>query len=277
MDNKEYSPHDTLNYFMESEIDYYIKHEEQNLLVNINIGTKGTLDQEVNKEWLNTITPVFLDPDYRKVFYYFDSEYQNVSFKNNHIDILMDKMKEYIKLDNKYHVEFDFTRPFRNIETCINKKYNIYIHKVGYNLYSSYEAHVLHKKILKEKKLFDVCFDSVPKYCFWKSFYLLLTLFNESMFQSNICINNYACTNSRFYINEHTENPICVNAYVGSYFEYISELGYILKSISNSYLSPNTKFLIRITDYDKDTISLIEFNKLKYTERSLTKEWNVSL
>ena len=136
---------------------------------------------------------------------------------------------------------------------------------------------MLHKKILKEKKLFDVCFDSVPKYSFWTSFYLLLTLFNESMFQSNTCINNYACTNSRFYINEHTDNPVCVNAYVGSYFEYISELGYILKCISNNYLMPTTKFLIRVTDYDKDTISLIEFNKLKYTDRSLTKEWNVTL
>ena len=277
MDNKNYSPHDTLNYFIESEIDYYIKHEEHNLLVNINVGTKGTLDQEVNKEWLNTITPVFLDPDYRKIFYYFDSEYQNVSFKNNHIDILMDKMKEYLNLGNKQTMEFDFYRPFENIETCVNKKYNIFIHKIGYNLYSSYEGHELHKKILKEKKLFDICFDSVPKYSFWTGFYLLLTLFNESVFQSNICINNYACTNSRFYINENTGNPVCVNAYVGAYFEYFSELGYILKCISNNYLSPTTKFLVRITDYEKNTNSLVEFNKLGNTEQLLTKEWNVVL
>ena len=150
MNNSDYCSHDTLNCFMESEIDYCIKHDKHNLLVNINIGTKGSLDQEVNQEWLNTITPVFLDPGYRKVFYYFDSEYQNVSFKNNHIDMLMDKMRDYVNLNNKRTIQFDFYRPFKNIETCVNNKHNIFIHKIGYNLYSSYEGHTLHKKILKQ-------------------------------------------------------------------------------------------------------------------------------
>ena len=255
-------PCDILNLFLETEVDYHTYNSGQNLLININIGTKGTLDQEINKEWLQTITPVFLDPDYCKVFYYFDSEYRHLSFKNDHLKNLLDKMKDYVKLSNKCNLNFEFTRPFNNIETCINRKHNIFIHKVGYNLVSSYEAHTLHTNIIKNKLTYDVCYSSIPKHTFWNRFKLLLTVFNSNFIGTTVFINNYACTNSRFFIDREGMTPLYVNAYVGNYFEYVSELMYILKGIYNDYKNPNVNFLIRTKDYDKDKNYLVNLDTI---------------
>ena len=253
-------PVNSLKLFLEREIDYHTSSARQKLLININIGTYGDLEQEINKEWFETITPTLLDQNYCKVFYYFDSEYSNLSFKNEYLNILLDKMRDCGGISNKCNLNFESTRPFENIETCVNIEHNIIIHKIGYNLISSYDAYELYKDSIKYKITYDVCSSSIPKYKFWDTFGLLLSIFNQNPVESTLCINNYACTNSRFFIEINGKEPKCVNAYVGDYFEYVSELMYILKSIHTEHINPHVKFLIRTKDCDKGVNNLVDFN-----------------
>ena len=251
---------DILNRFFEGEVCEYISEPIRNILININIGTKESLDQEINVEWFTSIRDHFFDSSYKKIIYYFDSEYRDVSFKNNYLEKLIDKLKSVIDISNDFNFNFDFSRPYQYIEKCIDSNINLIICKVGYNLESSYEAHTLHRIILRDKISYEVCLDSIPNFDFWNSFHNLLTIFSQNFDYSIICINNYACTNSRFFINEKSGNPICINAYVGEYFEYLSELIYILNSISDCVYN-KSKILVRVnknTNYNK----LLNFNKL---------------
>lgn len=264
-----------LEEFFQDEIDFYLSREHNLTLVNFNIGTKGTIKQEINKDWIQTITPVFFDPTYCKIFYYIDKEYEAIDFKNNYLETWIKQIRTYKTLDNDKLCDFRFSKKYQNIETCINDRFNIIIHKVGFNLKSAYDAHRLHENIIKHNLELDVCFKSIPQFKFWKLLYEIIYILKLKQ-NSTIFINNRVCTNSKFYINEATPKPKFVNAYVGYHFEYISELIYIVKhiedSINNIDISP---ILFRIEESEESKSKLVNFNQLGYNKYSLDGIWVV--
>jgi hypothetical protein len=275
MAEETYSNYLSLNNFFHNELELYKHNNKSNrYIVTFNIGTYGSINQELNVEWLNKIEQYILLPQYNKIFYYIDNQYKMVD-----MDKLITNFQNSIQLyfKNKFIkvLEFNVTNnSFQNIESVYNKKYNITIHKISENIPTSYSYLDIITNSYKTDLKIDRTYNSLPKLKFWKRLYLLLDYFKNINDSNIIYINNFACTNTNMFMELDKSKSKYLKIYIGKYLEYFSELGYILR-----YLYKNNNFneqvLFRYNSYEDNEITIKPIIQLKNFRYELLKEWTL--
>lgn len=275
MAEETYSNYLSLNNFFHNELELYKHNNKSNrYIVTFNIGTYGSINQELNVEWLNKIEQYILLPQYNKIFYYIDNQYKIVD-----MDKLITNFQNSIQLyfKNKFIkvLEFNVTNnSFQNIESVYNKKYNITIHKISENIPTSYSYLDIITNSYKTDLKIDRTYNSLPKLKFWKRLYLLLDYFKNINDSNIIYINNFACTNTNMFMELDKSKSKYLKIYIGKYLEYFSELGYILR-----YLYKNNNFneqvLFRYNSYEDNEITIKPIIQLKNFRYELLKEWTL--
>lgn len=270
-----YSNHLSLNKFFHNELELYKHNNKSNrYIVTFNIGTYGSINQELNLEWLNKIEQYILLPQYNKIFYYIDNQYKIVD-----MDKLITNFQNSIQLyfKNKFIKVLEFNvnnNSFQNIESVYNKKYNITIHKISENIPTSYSYLDIITNSYKTDLKIDRTYNSLPKLKFWKKLYLLLDYFKNINDSNIIYINNFACTNTNMFMELDKSKSKYIKIYIGKYLEYFSELGYILR-----YLYKNNNFneqvLFRYNSYEDNEITIKPIIQLKNFRYELLKEWTL--
>jgi len=100
-------------------------------------------------------------------------------------------------------------------------------------------------------------YDSVPKISAWIYFHNLLNTFLN--LDSEIYINNNFVTNSRVPVLIDGRN-VYKNMCIGYFLEYTSELGYIIKKLSNNFDLKNHIYLkyYKNGTYNIENITFVE-------------------
>lgn len=256
--------------FFEHEVNLHNEQDQDKYIVSFNIGTYGNIEQELNDEWLYKIAPLMFDSDYTKVFYYIDSEYRKINIKD-FIENLTQKLLSFYSKNIATDLYFDNVYKTDYVDVVYNSMYSIVVKKIDMNLPTSYHYSDIYTNAFQNQLCLNRTFGSVPNLPVWTVFYKLLLHFKNV--NSLIYINNYACTNTNMYIKNGRPTHTFVKAYMGSYLEYFSELGYILRYLYKDGRSYK-RILFRNQPYEehKTTIyPLEEFNQFKY---ELKGEWD---
>ena len=273
------------NIFFGQELDYHTQSTRNKFgsrswpsrnIVSFNIGTANSLNQEVESKWIDRFGETLLNKSFCNVFYFIDKAYSDIQFHNSHIIHIMNRIldnNDTNKPDNKLKFEC-ITNMYKNVETLINKEYSIIVHKIPYNIPTSYNSSKLYERTKINNENIDITYKSVPKDEFWIELYLLFKYFINSHINSKLYINNWVHTNSKIFLNQMSGHPTYVNAYIGVNFEYISEIGYILKYLYTK-TDPEYKnnILLKMNGFNLNNQKIDTFNKLYGSNKEFENTW----
>lgn len=263
-ENQEQSLYD----FFENEVNHHNNNEKY--IVSFNIGTYGSIEQELNDEWLDKLAPYIFDDNYTKVFYYIDCEYRKINIKD-FIENLTQKILSFYSKNINTDFYFDNVYKTDYVEVVYNSMYSILVKKIDINLPTSYNYSDVFTNAFNNQLCLSRTFGSVPILPVWDVFYKLLLHFKTV--NSLIYINNYACTNTNLYIDNGTPRPTFVKAYMGSYLEYFSELGYILRYLCRDGGSYK-RILFRKQPYEEHKTTIFPLEEFKQFDYELKEEWD---
>ena len=166
--------------------------------------------------------------------------------------------------DNKYKTN--------NVNVMYNSLYNILIKKIDMNLPTSYNYTDIFSEAFHNKLYLERTFSSAPILPCWTKLYKLL--YHLKVLNSLIYINNYAFTNTNMFIVNGTSRPKYVKAFMGTYLEYFSELGYILRFLLNDGQTYK-RLLFRIKPYEKNNITIKPIDEFNNFNCELKKNWDL--